>query len=228
MPPGHGGEGTHLQRYSRCFGAVELNSSFYRPHRRTTYARWAASVPPEFRFSIKVPKVITHELRLRRCRLETADFLDQVSGLDEKLEVLLVQLPPSLEFERRCATAFFRLLSGFGRARIVCEPRHVSWFVPRADDVLEQLGVARAAADPAIIAAAACEGGDRECAYYRLHGSPRMYYSSYPPDFIAAVAGRMAARFQAGQATWCIFDNTAARAAWRNALDLKNHLVPAE
>ena len=228
VPPGDGGEGTHLERYSRCFDAVELNSSFHRPHLRTTYARWAASVPPEFRFSVKVPKLVTHELRLRRCRSETADFLDQVCGLGEKLEVLLVQLPPSLEFDRRCAIAFFRLLGGFGRAYIVCEPRHASWFVPRTDAVLQELGVARAVADPAVVAAAAREGGHRACAYHRLHGSPHMYYSSYPPDFIAAVAGRMQAPSPAAQAIWCIFDNTAAGAAWRNAWELRNLFVPAE
>src|SRR5690349_12428290 len=50
-------EGSHLERYAACFPAVEINSSFYKPHRPTTYARWAASVPPDFRFSVKVPKV---------------------------------------------------------------------------------------------------------------------------------------------------------------------------
>ncbi len=58
-------EGSHLQRYAQVFGAVEINSSFYRPHRRTTYERWAASVPEAFRFAVKVPKTITHEHRLR-------------------------------------------------------------------------------------------------------------------------------------------------------------------
>ena len=62
-----GGEGTHLQRYASRFSCVEINSSFYRPHRTTTYARWAASVPDNFRFSVKLPKTITHEQRLQGC-----------------------------------------------------------------------------------------------------------------------------------------------------------------
>src|SRR5712671_2055336 len=57
-------EGTHLARYASLFNAVEINSCFYRPHRFTTYERWAASVPQDFRFSVKLPKVITHEARL--------------------------------------------------------------------------------------------------------------------------------------------------------------------
>jgi uncharacterized protein YecE (DUF72 family) len=49
-------EGSHLERYAQVFGAVEINSSFYRPHRRTTYERWAASVPETFQFAVKVPR----------------------------------------------------------------------------------------------------------------------------------------------------------------------------
>jgi uncharacterized protein YecE (DUF72 family) len=58
------GAGSHLQRYSGSFNAAEINSSFHRPHRRSTYERWAASVPEDFRFSVKLPKTITHERRL--------------------------------------------------------------------------------------------------------------------------------------------------------------------
>src|SRR5688572_17535989 len=57
-------EGSHLVRYAARLPAVEINSSFYRPHRPTTYEKWAASVPTGFRFSVKVPKWITHERRL--------------------------------------------------------------------------------------------------------------------------------------------------------------------
>ena len=59
--------GTHLQRYAVHLNAVEINSSFYRPHQPATYARWAASVPESFRFSVKLPKTITHQQRLRDC-----------------------------------------------------------------------------------------------------------------------------------------------------------------
>jgi uncharacterized protein YecE (DUF72 family) len=65
--------GTHLARNAGRFPAVEINSSFYRPHRRTTYARWTNSVPADFLFSVKVPKVPTHERRL----VDTGDVLDE-------------------------------------------------------------------------------------------------------------------------------------------------------
>lgn len=57
-------EGSQLQRYATALGGVEINSSFYRPHRPETYARWAASTPASFRFAVKCPRAITHEARL--------------------------------------------------------------------------------------------------------------------------------------------------------------------
>jgi uncharacterized protein YecE (DUF72 family) len=73
VPPG----GSHLQRYARRLNAAEINSSFYRPHRRTTYQRWAHSVPDDFRFSVKVPKAITHEAGLAACGALLDRFVDE-------------------------------------------------------------------------------------------------------------------------------------------------------
>src|SRR5688572_31907905 len=83
------GDGTHLERVSRLFNAVEINSSFYKPHRDATWARWAASVPPAFRFSVKVPRAITHDSALNDLDA-TRSFLASVSHLGEKLGALLV------------------------------------------------------------------------------------------------------------------------------------------
>ena len=63
-----GEEGTALKRYTGRFDIVEINSTFHRPHRRSTYERWTASVPDDFRFSVKLPKTISHELRLEKTR----------------------------------------------------------------------------------------------------------------------------------------------------------------
>src|SRR5580704_16262713 len=102
--------GSHLHRYARQFNAVEINSSFYRPHRRATYERWAATVPDDFAFAVKLPKQITHELRLAAAEAALDIFLDQASGLGTKLGPLLVQLPPSLAFDSAVAHAFFAAL----------------------------------------------------------------------------------------------------------------------
>ena len=119
--------GTHLERYSALFGGAEINASFYRPLRPELYGKWAASVPAHFRFAVKVPKAITHEQRLLDCDWLLAPFLDQVEGLGDRLGCLLVQLPPSLEYEPSLAGAFFAVLRALYDGPVALEPRHPSW-----------------------------------------------------------------------------------------------------
>jgi uncharacterized protein YecE (DUF72 family) len=218
------GPGTHLERYARVLNAVEINSTFHRAHQPATYARWAASVPAGFRFAVKLRRTITHERRLREAGDELARFVDEIAGLGDRLGVLLVQLPPSLAFDRAIAERFFariRMLSG---ATVVCEPRHGSWFGGEAESLLRDLRVARVAADPAPVPEAAEPGGSPGLVYYRLHGSPRRYYSAYPAEFLEHLAARIRTAARCAP-VWCIFDNTAAGAAFENALDLRARLA---
>lgn len=80
--------------------------------------------------------------------------------------------------------------------------------------------VARVAADPARVPAAGEPGGWPGLVYFRLHGSPRTYYSAYDEEYLDALASRLAEHAAAGRQAWCIFDNTVLGAATRNALDL--------
>ncbi|HJX27841.1 MAG TPA: DUF72 domain-containing protein [Thermoanaerobaculia bacterium] len=217
--------GSHLERYASRFRAVEINSSFHRPHRPATYARWSASVPAGFRFSVKVPKTITHKQRLRDAGDLIETFLAEASGLGDKLGCLLVQLPPSLSFEGPVASAFFADLRARTAATVACEPRHATWFTSEADSLLEELEVARVAADPACVPDAAEPGGWRGVSYYRLHGSPRIYYSAYSEEYLAALAEKIRTEAGTGRTVWCIFDNTTLGAAAGNALDLTSRLA---
>lgn len=130
--------GSVLERYATRLSAAEINSSFYRPHRRSTYQKWAASVPEDFRFSVKVPKAITHTAKLRECAGLLADFMEGVNGLGDKLGGLLVQLPPSLKYEPDVAADFFAALRQETPVPAVCEPRHATWFGGEADALLRQ------------------------------------------------------------------------------------------
>ena len=217
-------EGSHLERYAAVFEAVEINSSFHRPHRPATYARWADAVPSAFRFSVKLPKTITHDHRLRDTGELIETFLSEAAGLGEKLGCFLVQLPPSLDFERETAADFFADLRSRTPVPLACEPRHPSWFTPEADDLLRDHQVARVAADPARVPEAAEPGGWRGLTYYRLHGSPDMYRSAYSEEYLASLAARLCEEVAAEKAVWCIFDNTTLGAATRNALDLRSLL----
>jgi uncharacterized protein YecE (DUF72 family) len=215
-------EGTSLERYASCFSVAEINSSFHRPHRRSTWERWRDSVPGDFRFAVKVPKTITHQRKLIDCGVLLPEFMDQAETLGDKLAVLLVQLPPKLAFEENVAAPFFNDLRARTQAHIVCEPRHASWFEALPDNLLGQLRVARVAADPAICDAAARPGGWAGLGYWRLHGSPVIYRSSYM-DRIGALAAQIIAA--GAPESWCIFDNTASSAATADALALMRELA---
>lgn len=214
FPPG----ASNLERYAARFDCTEINSSFYRPHRRATYARWAASVPADFRFSVKLPRAITHEARLADCDALLHGFAEEIGGLGDKRGPVLVQLPPNLPFDPDVATPFLTALRQTVGGRIVCEPRHPSWFDPGANALLAEHRIARVAADPAPAPMGASPGGWSGLAYFRLHGSPRIYWSSYDAAALRAWAG---AAISAGSESWVIFDNTASGAATTDALSLQ-------
>jgi len=217
-------ENSHLQHYAAHFNAVEINSSFYRSHARNTYERWSADTPAGFRFAVKAPRSITHDGGLKHCRRELHQFLQETAGLGKKLAVILVQTPASLEFDRAVATRFFKSVTEASTARVAFEPRHPSWFEPRAQATLSDLNVSRVVADPA-----KCEGAGEppqaaRLIYYRLHGSPRMYYSAYSEEYLSNLSKQIQILRKRSKEVWCMFDNTARHASWGNAMYLQKLL----
>lgn len=212
-------EGSHLQRYAAVFPAVEINSSFYRPHKSQTYERWAASVPDGFRFSVKLPRTITHDAKLCNVDALLDGFTAGAAGLGHKLGCVLVQLPPKLAFDTRVAESFFALLQDRFGCMLACEARHPSWFTDSATDLLRETGITRVIADPAAGQPGAHEPTTATI-YARMHGSPRVYYSSYADEYLASLAADIATHTADGRTVWCIFDNTASGAAVPNALDV--------
>lgn len=211
--------GSHLERYAAVFPAVEINTSFYKPHRPATYARWAESVPDDFRFAVKVPRSITHDAQMRGIDGLLARFAGEVGELKHKLGCLLVQFPPKLGFHDETARDFFMKLEDTFGCMVACEGRHPSWFSENATEVLRERKVTRVIADPA-----AGQPGPHvpttSDLYVRLHGAPRIYYSSYSRDYLDALVRDLAVHGAAGRQVWCIFDNTAAGEAVPNALDV--------
>lgn len=218
-------EGTHLERYAAVLPAVEINSSFYRPHRGITYRRWAQSVPAAFRFSLKLPKTITHERRLVGTEVLLDAFLGDATALGNKLGCVLIQLPPSLRFDGGITESFLAALRVRFAGDVALEPRHASWFEGSADRLLASMRVGRVAADPLPAPDAAEPGGDPTVVYYRLHGSPRIYYSGYDAEYLDDLAARLLAHVGPRSNVWCIFDNTALGAAIENALGLRTRLA---
>jgi uncharacterized protein YecE (DUF72 family) len=216
--------GTHLERFARALSCAEINSSFYRSHKISTWAKWAQSVPEDFRFSVKAPKTITHEAGLACPSDQLKNFLTEVNTLANKLGVILFQLPPKLAFNFEIAEAFFRMLRDLHSGPTVLEPRHPTWFSPEVNHLLQKFSIARVAADPAPVPEASSPAGWSQLIYYRLHGSPRTYYSDYPQAFLQSLANTIAHQHRTAD-VWCIFDNTASGAALGNAYTLEGLLT---
>lgn len=220
FPPGD----SHLRRYAAVFNASEINSSFHRPHRASTYQRWAEAVPEGFAFCVKLPKAMTHERRLAGCAPLLAQFFSECAGLGVRMRCVLVQLPPSLAFDAGVAAEFFGALVQHHSGLVALEPRHGSWFTPDVDGWLAGRRVARVLADPVRHDPGRHPGGWPGLVYLRLHGSPRTYYSSYGDDVLRPLAARIRIEADAGREVWCIFDNTAGQAAAGDALRLLHFL----
>ncbi len=219
--------GSNLARYATVFDAVEINSSFYRPHQPDTYARWADSVPAGFRFAVKLPKSITHEKRLQDVSAELDQFVAEAGTLREKLGWVLVQTPPSLRFDPAAVTALFAGLGArFGEQVLVaCEARHGSWFGDEATALLREMGAIRVVADPPAGTPGPFVASRGDAAYVRLHGSPEIYRSIYEPERLAQVAAWLREGSGKDGSSLVIFDNTMSGTQVRQAALLRQMLT---
>jgi uncharacterized protein YecE (DUF72 family) len=153
-----------LRYYAEHFSTVEINNTFYRMPAESMLAQWVQQVPDRFRFTLKAPRRITHEQRLRESEANVAEFLRRAEVLGEKLGALLFQLPPYLKKDLPRLRDFLALLPS-GR-EIAFEFRNVSW---QDDEVYETL-----ASRGAILCVTDTDEGDTpfvatsHCGYVRL------------------------------------------------------------
>ena len=152
-------EGSSLERYSRVLSCSEINSTFKHEHRPSTYARWAATTPPGFRFAVKLPHGITHARKLVGTIDLLQRFLGDIAVLGDRLGPLLVQLPASFALAPRVVDTFFAVLRRRFEGSVVCEPRHVDWFGPAAERIYLRYRIGRVGAEPARVAGAEQPGG---------------------------------------------------------------------
>jgi uncharacterized protein YecE (DUF72 family) len=123
-----------LRYYAEHFPTVEINNTFYRMPSESILARWAEEVPENFAFTLKAPRRITHEKRLREAASDVTEFLRRAVALGNKLGVLLFQLPPFLKKDVPRLQDFLGTLPS--DSRVAVEFRNASW---HDDEVYEAL-----------------------------------------------------------------------------------------
>lgn len=136
-----------LEFYSRHLPAVEVDSTFYHAPAAKAVAHWVAQTPDDFRFTCKMPKQITHELRLRDCEEQVEGFLAALEPLRAKLGCIIIQLPPNFSPQRdeKALKQFFTTLPT--NFRFAVEFRHADWHLPRIVHYFEDHGIAWVWAD---------------------------------------------------------------------------------
>jgi uncharacterized protein YecE (DUF72 family) len=180
----------YLRFYSRKFRTVEINYSFYRLPRPSTYLNWAEQTPRDFVFSVKLSRFITHIKRLSGVRAELESFLANASSLGPKLGPILVQLPPSMKLDLPRLDAFLdsardaRESIGIDRSiRLAIEFRHGSWFklpeMNRVLKILEKHGAALVLAHSSRYPYPESEPVTSDFMYLRFHGPDRIFASLY-------------------------------------------------
>jgi uncharacterized protein YecE (DUF72 family) len=177
-----------LRYYAGRFAAVEINYTFYRFASVRQLQSWAKEVPEHFTFTLKAPRRITHELRLRDAADLAVDFCETARALKQKLGALLFQLPPFLKRDTpRLEDFLHQLPPGF---RVAFEFRNATWFADEVYETLRRFGVALCVV----------ESPDRtvplettaDFGYFRLR----------QPDYSDVDLAECAARIQAAAARW--------------------------
>lgn len=134
-----------LPFYAERLPTVEINYTFYRMPTERLLQGWSTMTPEGFRFTLKAPRRITHDARLKDCDDLTRAFCDAAGALGPKLAVLLFQLPPSFKKDLDVLGAFLMTLPPGARAAF--EFRHQSWHDPDVFERLATRGMALCVAD---------------------------------------------------------------------------------
>jgi uncharacterized protein YecE (DUF72 family) len=210
--------GSALERYSAVFSVAEINSSFRRPHCASTWERWRETVPDGFRFSVKVPKSVTHGAKLVGATDALTTFSNGQHTSRGSLQCCWSSCRPVCRSIQRWRVPSSKTFGSAALPSWLSSHAMQPEFSGEAAILLNELGVARVGADPARVPGAEQPLAARGLAYWRLHGSPIIYRSSYA-DQINAIAANITS--MAAQQHWCIFDNTASSGAIEDALMLK-------
>ncbi|WP_196955189.1 DUF72 domain-containing protein [Hymenobacter guriensis] len=209
--------------YSQHFNTLELNVTFYRFPQLSFAEGWYAASPPEFRFAVKAPRLITHYKQFKDTAGLLADFYGTLQeGLREKLGPVLFQLPPKAAYtEERLGRILDSLDPAF---RNVLEFRHPSWWTGEVYRALAARGVSFCGqSHPLLPDELVCT---TPVGYYRLHGVPDLYRSPYPEEFLRRLVQEVQEPGVPLREMYCYFNNDIDASAIGNARQLRALVGP--
>jgi uncharacterized protein YecE (DUF72 family) len=196
-----------LRYYASVFPIVEVDSTFYRLPPPSVTASWARRTPARFRFAAKFPQSITHELRLERTADELARFLEVLAPLRDagKLVAALLQLPPSLRFDREKARAFYASLPK--DLPVAVEFRERSWLAADSYALLREYGLANVIVDGPHLPVAAEVTAPFAYVRWHGHGAPIWYDYTYSAAELGAWVPRLRALTEEARTVYGFFNN---------------------
>ena len=209
-----------LEYYSRDFTTVEINNTFYRLPTAATVSNWRDSVPKDFLFSVKMSRYITHNKRLKAPKTSLSKFFSRIDHFQEKLGVILIQLPPNWQVNLERLEHFLEALPE--SYRYAFEFRDESWLCPEVFALLKEHGNALCLYDLAGVHTR--EILTTNFTYIRLHGPGKAYQGSYSSQTLKKWANMMQNWKRQRKAVFCYFDNDEKGYAPLNALTLRQKL----
>lgn len=211
-----------LGYYSKHFQTVELNATFYRQPKKETFEGWYKKTPENFIWSVKANKFITHIKRLKDPEESIDTFFSAAEKLKEKLGPVLFQLPPGLAFDEGTLITFLETIKKYNHP-CTLEVRNSTWLNDRCFSLLESYNVALCISDTAGRYPYA-EEITANFIYIRLHGSEKLYASSYTDRELYIWAEKI---MSWQRDTFVYFDNDFGGYAPQNASTLKKILMSA-
>jgi uncharacterized protein YecE (DUF72 family) len=215
--PGHLAQRSQLGYYSSVFSTVELNTTFYRLPQSTTLDRWYGETPPDFGYSVKGSRFITHVKKLLRAEAPIKLFLNRALRLREKLKVILWQFPPIFKVNKERLAAFIALLKKFP-VRNALEFRHESWINADVMKLCRDHNMSVCMADwPMFIDDLPLTA---DFVYIRRHGEGGSYSTCYSTAQLNKDAARIRQYLNGRKDVFIYFNNDAYGYAPRNAREL--------
>jgi uncharacterized protein YecE (DUF72 family) len=202
--------------YSKHFNTYEFNGSFYKFPTVENLLSWHDKTGDDFTFSIKVPRIITHNKKLQQCDQEIEDFYNIIKeGFRNKLAGVLWQLPPGFSFSEERLASVIRVMNP--HFKNVVEFRHESWWQQHVFTLLRENNITFCNVNypklPATLQQTTSTG------YVRMHGNPKLFYSEYSKEDIEKLYDEIIhADFDEA---YIYFNNTASTAGIINAVQFK-------